>query len=118
MNFEFSKGITQPRAHLKAQLSTWILMTFLSNEFHIQVDTGARIGPTPTNILVADEIVDDFQSLRELRLLLVHLDVVLILEHISAVLLDGLEGVLAVLDLVLQRVVEGDGRDILDGELA
>ena len=98
-----------------------ICYAYLSNELHIKVkaDAGlAAAASTATEVTLSDELVDDLQRLRELRLWLVDLDLVLVLEEVAAVLLDGLEGVLAVLDLVLQRVVEGDGRDVLDGELA
>jgi len=92
----------------------------LSNELHIEVkaDAGLAAAASTAEVTLSDELVDDLQRLRELRLWLVDLDLVLVLEEVAAVLLDGLEGVLAVLDLVVQRVVEGDGRYVLDGELA
>ena len=98
-----------------------ICCAYLSNELHIKVkaDAGlAAAAASATEITLSDELVDDLQRLGELRLGLVDLDLVLVLEEVAAVLLDGLEGVLAVLDLVVQCVVEGDGRDVLDGELA
>merc|ERR1712037_1054859 len=68
----------------------------LSNEVNARVGTRACLGP---KTIFTDKFLDHFERLRELRLWLAHLDVVLILEGVATVLLDRLEGILAVLNL-------------------